>query len=185
MKQFRTMTQLSKEAKKVLLSIIDNYLKDQESTVVNANKPNSGIMPVHVEVVQTGLQHQSNKNCFVVSIAHYYEQNGDLMADPLMEFLVSDYRHIVGNKETKDNELLDLVGIWPTRFYQDGIFARDESIILFEDNKPSKFVTTMHQHCSFCTGWFKNIKWQQNIKIAINTTPSSWGKQSLPILTNQ
>ena len=39
-------------------------------------------MPVSVEVVGTRPQ-----GALIVSIAHYYEQNGDLMADPEATFV--------------------------------------------------------------------------------------------------
>ena len=45
---------------------------------------NQCFMPVSVEVVGTTPQ-----NALIVSVAHYYEQNGDLMADPEVTFVIA------------------------------------------------------------------------------------------------
>lgn len=75
------MTALNKTAYKTLAKLIEGLEINQSRKIDNA----SGIfMPVSVEVLEV-------KNSIKrVAISHYYEQNGDLMADPDMEFLVME-----------------------------------------------------------------------------------------------
>jgi hypothetical protein len=50
---------------------------------------NGGYMPVVVEGVG-----QTPNGALIISIAHYYEQNGDLMADPEVTFCVTNDSYV-------------------------------------------------------------------------------------------
>ena len=86
---------------------------------------------------------------WVFSIAHYYIQEGDLMADPDMEFLV------------------DSGGIYPLSFHQASLGTRDvgawfdrvpdsSKLLLYSRYYPQRSLAT------FANSWMKNIKEQQS-----------------------
>ncbi len=101
-------------------------------------KCNGGIMGVHVENIGTLHGYPW------FSVAHYYKQNGDLVADPEMEFI-----NVEGN-------------IFPVNYAQPGIGVRTESIRVIE-NKLMVSKNIQAQHVSFANQWMKNIKDQQNL----------------------
>src|ERR1700743_2089471 len=77
------------------------------------------------------------------SLMHSYELNGDLMRDPDITFIVVDNR-------SKDNDLPELVGIYPQSYQQDALSLYQESIII-EDCSITKFRPNLNKdHCSFC-----------------------------------
>jgi len=83
----------------------------------------------------------------IFSVAHYYEQNGDLMRDPEMTFL----RRNDGS-------------YYPLSYQQDGLGLYQESVIFGEDGNPEKFIPTMQRdHALFAGQWMQNIKEQQGL----------------------
>lgn len=86
---------------------------------------------------------EENKAYKVYSIAHYYLQNGDMMADPEMTFIYFDENHIA-----------------PASFKQDSIGMYQESLevrngMLYSSPELQK------DHTIFANDWLKNIKNQQ------------------------
>lgn len=100
-----------------------------------------GFMPVSVEVIYT------NDKYMIVSVAHYYEQNGDLMADPEVCFI---YNKITGD-------------YFPSYFKQDNVGIEQESIIM--NDGVIKGIRTIMQleHSVFANMWLENIKDQQKL----------------------
>lgn len=83
----------------------------------------------------------------VYSLAHYFKQNGDMMADPIMKF----YRLRKTGQIFPFYYGLDSLGI-----YQTSIF--------FEDGKATKFNPKMQKdHAFFANMWLRNIESQQGI----------------------
>ena len=123
---------ISQEAQKVLEQLIAGVDYDHSKKLDNGGE---GIMAVCVEQVGT--------NQF--SVAHYYEQNGDLMADPDVVF----WRH-AGR-------------FYPAYYRQDGLGIEQELITL--DGavpRPAKYMPRQQRSCAtFCAAWLKHIKWQQ------------------------
>ena len=74
------LKQLNKQAEKTFRLLISD-MKLHDSRIIDNSQT---FMKVHVEVI--GQHHKS----LVVSVAHYFEQNGDLCCDPDMTFLVND-----------------------------------------------------------------------------------------------
>ena len=102
-----------------------------------------GYMPVSVEIIE------DSENLVKVSVAHYYEQNGDLMADPEMCFAVR-------------NDKLGCMVI-PYYYKQDGLGIERESVI-FEGSEFKGIRMKMQaDHAYFANIWMKNIKAQQKI----------------------
>lgn len=87
------------------------------------------------------------------SLCHYYEQNGDLMQDPEMCFVVTATVNTV-------NEALGDVKIIPYLFQQANLAIYQESIII-EDNRLAKVIRRMQaDHTRFANQWLANIKGQ-------------------------
>jgi hypothetical protein len=121
---------ISQEAQKVLERLIDGVDYDHSRKLDNGG---AGIMAAVVE--QVGPEH--------FSVAHYYEQNGDLMADPDVVF----WRH-AGR-------------YYPAEYTQHGLGIHQE-LIAFEDGRAVRFMARAQPSCaSFCATWMRNIKHQQ------------------------
>lgn len=136
------MEHLNKTATAIFKSLIsqlhENYLKLDNSA--------DSFMPVSFERLETIPAFLGGKAC-IYSLAHYYEQNGDLMADPEMTFFVCD---------TKTEFL-----IYPASFRQDNLGIYEESIFKQASWKYSpKF---QKQHTLFANMWLRNIKYQQGL----------------------
>lgn len=131
---FAFVKPVSASAKKIIQQLeammIDGYAK-----IDNANDV---FMPVVVE--QVGANQ--------ISIAHYYEQNGDLMADPEIVFLKKEYSYGVE--------------YYPIYERMSGLGLEVE-LVIFENRKPKMISNLQKQTASFCTTWMRTIAMQQSI----------------------
>lgn len=83
------------------------------------------------------------------SVAHYYEQNGDMMRDPEMIFL-----------KGHDGKY------YPMYFRQDGMIpVEQESIVIHEGNPLVTYPRMQADHVSFANVWMRNIKEQQKLEV--------------------
>jgi len=134
------MEEVGKRAAKVIDVLVEGltYSDDNSSRKID----NSSSMAVHVEIIGTVGNAKD-----LISIAHYYEQNGDLMRDPDMVFLrAAPSRY------------------YPVSFQQDGGVPTFQEAILFEDGNLKSFRKTLgRQLVSFANKWMVNIKAQQNL----------------------
>ncbi len=90
-----------------------------------------------VEILSTEYQ--------IYSLAHYYTQYGDLIADPDMTFAVN----------INNPDIIYPLTIQNPMFYSEGLFMQNGKWLL---NKPIQADMT-----SFANQWLKNLKWQQNL----------------------
>ena len=131
---FTFVKPVSASAKKVIEQLeammIDGYAK-----IDNAN---DAFMPVVVEQVGENQ----------ISIAHYYEQNGDLMADPEIVFLKKEYSYGVE--------------YYPIYERMSGL-GSDVELVIFKNRKPKLISRLQKQAASFCTDWMRTIVVQQGI----------------------
>ena len=131
---FTFVKPVSASAKKVIQQLeammIDGYAKIDHASDI--------FMPVVVE--QVGKNH--------LSIAHYYEQNGDLMADPEIVFLKKEYSYGVE--------------YYPIYERMSGL-GSDGELVIFEKRKPKMISRLQKQATSFCTTWMSTIAMQQGI----------------------
>jgi hypothetical protein len=123
------MTCLDKEAKetlnKLVSMIVDGYAKID----------NSDFMAVVVEKLSYDI----------VSVAHYGELNGDLMADPEMVFL------------EVDNE-------WYPYYYLNHYAGIEQVAVQFCNGRPSAINHKLQKDMAgFANGWMRNIKDQQQL----------------------
>ena len=103
---------------------------------------NDSFMAVVVECI--GLH---AKGC-VFSVAHYGEQNGDLMRDPDVTFLVGD-----GG------------GVHPLSFRNDYVGCEEVAVEFVERNRLQVDEQVLYVLVDFCNGWMKSINEQQDLGI--------------------
>ena len=114
-----------------------------------------GFMPLVIEMLEENIETLYGKaKC--VSVAHYYEQNGDLMSDPQMNFIVVDKR-----SEQTDFES---IAIYPQSFRQDNLGVYEESIVIINNKIASFNKYFQYAHCTFAVQWLRNISQQGFLK---------------------
>ncbi|MDA3053236.1 hypothetical protein OFO01_07270 [Campylobacter sp. JMF_01 NE2] len=138
------LPKLNKEADKILRHIVKMCKEQGEGNFIKID--NSSYMPVWAEIVHTTKFFDEKAEIF--SLSHYGEMNGDLMADPTMDFL------IVEN------------AIYPMSFRNDYAYFSGAT------HRQSLDLTTMSANkammkdqADFASIWLKNIKEQQGLKI--------------------
>ena len=111
-----------------------------ENTYKKIDNTDSTLMPLVVErLYETNLGP-------VFSLAHYFEQNGDLCQDPEMLFI----KHKSGQ-------------VIPTMFQQAIPPIYEESMVQNEDGKWGIRAKLQAEHTRFANMWLKNIKAQQRL----------------------
>ena len=101
----------------------------------------SSFMAACVEIIgRTGLGP-------LISIAHYYQQNGDMMRDPDVVFVIGADQHV-----------------YPISYRQDGM-GIDQEAATVEDGKWKVRTKMQADICSFCNQWMKNINEQQQLGV--------------------
>lgn len=135
------MKHLSIDGKKVMDALTDG-VNDYDQARKIRNNPSKSIMAVHVEMISKISQGP------VFSVAHYYEQNGDLMKDPDMTFL----RGVDGE-------------YYPLSYQQDGLGIYQDAVE-WDDNGNIKGFRPKIQAdmVSFANDWMGNIRDQQKLK---------------------
>jgi hypothetical protein len=142
------MRHLSKTATKQFEKILAQMPAPEEGyhTHVKFNKSDI-FMPVCVEVIE----HVGTDNWGrVVSLAHYGEQNGDLMADPEVTFI--EYTFPEHSEWYPMSHRMDYMG-------------KDSQYIERDENGvPKRFSKAMQADLAvFCNMWMKNIINQQGL----------------------
>ena len=122
----------TKTLNKMVSMLEDGYIKIDNS--------DGSFMPVSVEQIF------ENEKFRIFSVAHYFEQNGDLMADPEMCFI----------------NIKAVGSFLPSYFKQDNIGMEQESIIIENDVIKGYRAKMQADHSSFANMWLRNIKNQQN-----------------------
>ena len=148
------MKALNKQASKVM----DKLLKDIKtvSSHTKIDNTDGNFMPVHIEVIGKDLA--PNMKGLIVSIAHYYKLNGDMICDPDMTFLVQRNKKIL-NPRTLEYEKRNMY--YPLSFEMGG-FRYEESV--YSDGKTVYVKPQLNkQHKDFANQWLLNIKNQQNL----------------------
>jgi hypothetical protein len=128
-----------KELSKQALTVFHVLTADIHAVGNHVRFDNGSFMPVAVECVST-----TPTGCLIVSIAHYYEQNGDLMVDPEVTFCV-----------TKNDDY-----VFPTSYRQDGLGV-DRECVWWEKEKVFCNFRMQNDLAGFCATWMRNIKQQQ------------------------
>ena len=125
-------------AKKILLKIL-SILEKNDAYYRKFDASGGTFMPLTVEIIGTTKMGRE------ISLAHYYEQNGDLMADPEMIFL------------EKNGEF------YPAYFKQDGLGLEKYSIKYDSEKMIGYNRALQKDQTQFANMWLKNIKYQQEL----------------------
>jgi hypothetical protein len=144
------MKKLNEKSTRIFCRLLDK-LKQEEYIRLTSE----GYMPLTIERIGENIN-MAEGVATQYSLCHYYTQNGDLMRDPEMGFLVVDNR-------TKPNEY-SLISIYP-QFYQLDNEAYYEESISIEGGQVTNYIKAWHDtHCSFANLWLQNIQAQGFIK---------------------
>jgi len=121
--------------------ILNKMISMQEDGYVKIDNTDSSFMPVSVEVI---FENELYKQ---ISLAHYYEQESDLLADPEMVIIY-----------------VKASGLFiPSYFKQDNLGVEQESVIMNLGEIRGVRTKMQADHTSFANMWLKNIKHQQNL----------------------
>lgn len=134
------MTPLNQEAEKIFHYLIEGLKEPGDARKID--NTDGTYMPVSVDFVWW------NDHGKIIAVAHNYIQNGDVMADPDMTFLVTEEQEIYPMTFQQDNLAL----------YQQAIEAHDGESLQY-DKKLQADLT------SFANQWMQNIKDQQDLKL--------------------
>lgn len=132
-----TITQLNKfeSIHNKLIKIIPDLKQLQPGD--NRKSKVNGFMDLHFDVLQR------EKDYLVIALAHYYEQNGDLMKDPDMEIKV------YLDKKMPYAEALNFSQDGPLQIYQEVYFEKDGQKMVYPKLKK--------QLNTFLNTWLRNI----------------------------
>lgn len=126
------LAKLNKQAEAIFRKLTEG-MRLHDSKIIDDSDV---FMKVHLEVIGR------KGNSLVISIAHYYEQNGDLVCDPDVTFLTNGS------------------GVYPLTFEQGGVIYQEAAVI--EDDGRVRFNQSLQQSITtFCNDWMKNIEAQQ------------------------
>lgn len=131
------MKALNKQSGKIFLQMIDGLNKPGEGKKIN--NAEDIFMPVHIDYL---WQNEHGKH---YALAHYYTQNGDLMSDPEITFLVTDE------------------AIFPMSFRQDGLGIHQIALIADDGEAIRINIRLQSDLARFANQWMKNIKEQQGL----------------------
>lgn len=126
---------LGKRARKTFDRIVERLGENDHIKINN----DENFMPLYVER-RRSIQHGEE-----ISLAHYYKQNGDLVSDPYMVFII--YKN--------SNEVSPMFMEQGGHLFSQGIIEKEGR--LFADPK------RVRDMISFSNMWLKNLKFQQNI----------------------
>ena len=137
------MKPLSKKAEAIFNKLTEGLTKvGDHKKIDNAN---GSFMAVCVEIID------ETKAGKIVSVAHYFEQNGDLMRDPDCTFLISD------------GTFTGEAGVFPISFRQDNMGIDQEAATVQEDGHILMHPNMQRDISTFCCQWMKNIQEQQDL----------------------
>jgi uncharacterized protein YqiB (DUF1249 family) len=133
---------------KQLLKLIPNIwnMNAGDSQISKA----SCFMDLHLDILQ------KNENGMLISLAHYYEQNGDLIPDP--DIRIKVYRHAVAEALTyQDSYIFQCASVAEALTYQDSYISQ---CVYPEPDKVN--VRLKPQLNSFLSSWLKNCLDQEH-----------------------
>ena len=139
------MRYLNKSATKTMNKLV-SLLEDGHCKIDNTK---GAFMPVHVEEINyiKGFAGHKKVSGPVYSVAHYYEQNGDLCCDPDMTLFKFNGYYVPMTFEMQGSAL-----------------ARYDKAIFQEESGEWKICRILQTDITtFCNTWMRNIKEQQKL----------------------
>lgn len=133
-KQIETMKTLDTKAAEILRALLALKTAKIDNT-------NGTYMPVHIEIIDRSEQY------IHISLAHYGEQNGDVMRDPEMIIAL--------HKESQQ--------FIPYYYRNDYCGVEEYSIVLYSEEWRYYNKSLQARHTTFANQWLRNIAQQQHI----------------------
>ncbi|MFC1835875.1 DUF6908 domain-containing protein [Thermodesulfobacteriota bacterium] len=132
---------INQKANKVMDVITAGLVNIGDHKIIDNTE--GAFMPVHVELInKVGTTADGRDTSAIFSVAHYFKQHGDMMADPEMLF----WRAPDGN-------------YYPTYFKQDGGLPIEQESAILSDDEPIRFYPRLQKdHAIFAGTWMRNIK---------------------------
>jgi hypothetical protein len=141
------MKKINEQATQIFCGLLKKLNSRQHLQLVS-----DGFMPLIMERLEENISTPWSL-ATTYSLAHYYEQNGDLMRDPEMVFIVVDNRF--------DEKDMQAIGIYPQTFQQDNLGLYEESARI-ENGELTKYIKVWQSaHTSFANIWLKNLQQQR------------------------
>ena len=141
------METIAKQATEVFCALMDGMNGKSHLKILN-----DPFMPLVIERIAEKIKFGLH-TASLYSLSHYYEFDGDLMADPEMCFIVADNRRQAGDYE--------LTFIVPYMYHQASAMIYEESIVIDSHIVPDKYIPPMqHKHAHFANQWLINIQQQ-------------------------
>jgi len=144
------MQSLNKPATKVFNGLL-NKLGLKDYLVLESE----GFIPLSAEKVAADIVTDYGR-AFLLSLSHHYLQNGDLMRDPEMAFIVADYR---AHKKDFAN-----LYIFPQLYRQDNMGIYEESVSVNAGKAIRYNERLQKKHAAFANQWLGNIQAQGFLK---------------------
>lgn len=139
------MKALNKTAIKIMIKLTDGLTSENSHKKID--NTDGVFMPVVVEWIGN-IENTGSGDIY--SVAHYGEQNGDLMRDPEMTFW-------------EGNDLDGNRAFYPIS-YRNDYMGTDQESALFSDGKLTGYRVRMQaDQTSFANTWMKNIRHQQGL----------------------
>lgn len=140
---------LNKKSNQILLDLTNAYgidILNKQELWLNLKDKNNIYMPLNIE--------KNHPNIF--SINHYFVQNGDMMMDPDMEFLIKKLEI----NQNNENDLAMQFRIFPLTFRQDSLNVTIKSAELNDkENIITRYNPTAQDSAvDFADMWFENLK---------------------------
>ena len=137
----RILLKLSPQATAVMDTLTASMSVRDHKKIDNAE---GTFMALHVECIgECNLGH-------IFSLAHYYEQHGDLMRDPEMLFI-----------QAEDG------GYYPAEIWQDAVNSHGVGVLIEDGKAVSIDETEQADMTMFAEVWLKNIRVQQGLGVAL------------------
>lgn len=131
MKQLNLVS--TKTMNKLVGMVNDGYIK--------IDNTDGAFMSVSVEIIFEDSKFR------IISLAHYFLQNGDLMADPEMCFLFNKIQGVY----------------FPFYYKQDTMGVEEESVEMVDGEIKRLNLALQKEHTRFANMWLRNIKYQQSL----------------------
>ncbi|RPI56245.1 MAG: hypothetical protein EHM49_00720, partial [Deltaproteobacteria bacterium] len=112
MKHMKALTGEAHKVMELLVKGLEWDADDSSKMHKKIDNSNGTFMSVHVEFIN---RYNNGIVGDVFSVAHYYEQNGDMMRDPDVEFLRNSGK------------------FYPIYFRQDGAGGTEQEVLIFDD----------------------------------------------------
>lgn len=111
---------------------------------------NELFMPLSIKKIQDDVN-TDLREAILYSLSHNYEQNGFLIHDPEMTFIVIENRK-------SDINGFELPRIIPATYRQDNLGIYQKSITLYSETAKRYHPKLQEEHTEFANIWLSNIK---------------------------